>query len=146
MENSLKGLLLAGATVITCIILGLGFYIAREAKSTASSGAEQINRLHAEFIEGDKVLYDGVQVSGSEVIHAIHKFQNEDLCIQVSTKKGGIVSYGYTDTTLSTKSSHTWKETQNIKGTYYINPTALFQGEVVRDDNFAIVGLVFKQQ
>lgn len=146
MENSLKGLLLAGATVITCIILGLGFYIAREAKSTAGAGAEQINRLNAEFMESDKVLYDGVRVSGSEVINALHKYQNDDLCIQVNTKKGGLVCYGYTDTTLSIKSSHTWKETQNLKGSYYINPTALFQGEVLRDDNYVIVGLLFRQQ
>ena len=50
MENSLKGLLLAGGTVITCIIIGLGFYIAREARDTASAGSGQINRLNAEFM------------------------------------------------------------------------------------------------
>ena len=40
MENSLKGLLLAAGTIITCIIISLGFYIAREAKDTAATGAE----------------------------------------------------------------------------------------------------------
>ena len=146
MENSLKGLLLAAGTVITCLIVGLGFYIAREAKDTASSGAEQMNRLNAEFMESDKVIYDGIQVSGSEVVNAIHKFQDDDLCVQVNTKKGGLVSYGYTDTTLSTKSKHTMSEAQNLKGANYVNPSALFQGEVLRDDNQVIVGLLFKQQ
>ena len=146
MENSLKGLLLAAGTVITCIVIGLGFYIAREARDTASSGAGQINRLNAEFMESDKIMYDGIHVSGSEVVNVINKFKNDDLCIKVETKKGGIVNYGYTDETLANKSSHTIKETQNLKGLYYVNPNALFQGEVLRDNNNVIVGLYFKQQ
>ncbi|RGS63463.1 hypothetical protein DWX81_15600 [Roseburia inulinivorans] len=38
MENSLKGLMLAAGIIITCIIISLGFYIAREARDTASEG------------------------------------------------------------------------------------------------------------
>lgn len=145
MENSLKGLLLAAGTVITCIIIGLGFYIAREARDTASSGAGQINRLNAEFMESDKVMYDGISVTGSEVVNVINKFKNDELCVQVKTKKGE-ASYGYTDTTLSSKSSHSIKETQNLKGVNYINPNGLFLGEVIRDSNNVIVGLLFTQQ
>ena len=88
MENSLKGLLLAAGTIITCIIIGLGFYIAREARDTAANGAGQISRLNAEFNESDKVIYDGLKVSGSEVINVINKFKNEPISIQVTTKKG----------------------------------------------------------
>lgn len=146
MENSLKGLLLAAGTVITCIIIGLGFYIAREARDTASSGAGQINRLNAEFMESDKIMYDGINVSGSEVVNVINKFKNDALCIQVKTKKNDMASYGYTDTTLSKESGLKIKETQNLNGKYYINPNGLFQGEVLRDLNNVIVGLLFVQQ
>ena len=45
MENSLKGLMLAAGIIITCIIISLGFYIAREARDTASEGTGQINQL-----------------------------------------------------------------------------------------------------
>ncbi len=145
MENSLKGLLLAGGTVITCIIIGLGFYIAREARDTASAGSGQINRLNAEFMESDKIMYDGIDVSGSEVLNVINKFKNDELCIQVDTKKGGLASYIYADTTLTAKSKHSIKEAQELKGLYYVNPNALFQGNVLRDDNNVIVGLLFKQ-
>ena len=48
MENSLKGLMLAAGIIITCIIISLGFYIAREARDTASEGTGQINQLQAE--------------------------------------------------------------------------------------------------
>ena len=74
MENSLKGLLLAAGTIITCVVISLSFFIAREAKNTANNGANQINQLNAEFMESDKTIYDGARVSGSEVINVIKKF------------------------------------------------------------------------
>ena len=77
MENSLKGLILAAGIIITCEVVSLGFIIAREAKDTASNGVEQINMLNAEFAEGDKMLYDGVTVSGSEVLNVIRKYEGK---------------------------------------------------------------------
>jgi len=85
MDNSLKGLILAAGTIITCIVISLGFYISREARDTAASGAGQISKLNAEFNESDKVMYDGLSVSGSEVINVINKFKNGDIAIQVNT-------------------------------------------------------------
>ena len=49
MDNSLKGLILAAGTIITCVVISLGFFIAREAKDTASNGANQINKLNSEL-------------------------------------------------------------------------------------------------
>lgn len=144
MENSLKGLLLAAGTIITCIVIGLGFYIAREARDTANSGAGQINKLNAEFTESDKTMYDGLQVSGSEVVNVISKYKNDDICIKVETKKAS-AAYVYSDTSLTGKSGLTLKEAQKINGNFYINPNAQFMGEVLRDDNRVIVGLSFKQ-
>ena len=73
MENSLKGLMLAAGIIITCIIISLGFYIAREARDTASEGTGQINQLQAEFTDASKTMYDGTEVSGSEVLNVIRK-------------------------------------------------------------------------
>ena len=58
MENSLKGLMLAAGIIITCIIISLGFYIAREARDTASEGTGQINQLQAEFTDASKTMYE----------------------------------------------------------------------------------------
>ena len=71
MENSLKGLILAAGTIITCVVISLGFYISREAKDTATNGANQINKLNSEFVESDKDIYDGTTVSGSEDLNVI---------------------------------------------------------------------------
>lgn len=86
MENSLKGLILAAGVIITCVVVGLGFYIAREAKDTATNGAGQITMLNSEFSSNDKTIYDGITVSGSEVLNAIKKFKDEEICVKVDRK------------------------------------------------------------
>ncbi|WP_167957383.1 hypothetical protein [Anaerosporobacter faecicola] len=148
MDNSLKGLILAAGTIITCIVISLGFYISREARDTAASGAGQISKLNAEFNESDKVMYDGLNVSGSEVVNVINKFKNGDIAIMVNTKKSSI----YYDNVLDDKqtevigtSSASVKSAQNTLSTAYINPNAQFLGSIVRDVNYTIIGITFTQ-
>lgn len=155
MENSLKGLLLAAGTIITCIVISLGFFIAREARDTAADGAGQISKLNAEFNESDKVMYDGMMVSGSEVVNVINKFRNNMLSVTVKTKLSNI-SYNYYLTKVEDGTMEAdWRlgEESSVKGytaielnqTGYINPNAQFRGEVIRDKNHVIIGIVFTQ-
>lgn len=151
MENSLKGLLMAAGTIITCLIVSLGFFIAREAKETAASGAGQISRLNAEFNESDKVLYENLEVSGSEVINVINKFKDSMLSIKVKTSGSSSAAYyNYvlkeSDTILGSESSTSIKEAQNYGSIHYINPNAQFLGEVIRDQNQTIIGISFTQK
>lgn len=148
MENSLKGLLLAAGTIITCIVIGLGFYIAREARDTAAGGAGQISKLNAEFNESDKVMYDGLEVSGSEVVNVINKFKNSNISIMVSTNKK-TTYYIYTMTEgkngIGTVSTASVKDAQKSDHVSYINPNAQFMGEIIRDINNTIIGISFLQ-
>jgi hypothetical protein len=148
MENSLKGLILAAGVIITCIVIGLGFYIAREARDTAANGAGQISKLNAEFNESDKVMYDGLEVSGSEVVNVINKFKNASISVKVATNKC-IISYIYGLTLdgkqLGSKSSADVKDAQKTSNTSYINPNAQFLGEIIRDVNNTIIGIAFSQ-
>lgn len=149
MENSLKGLVLAAGTIITCIIIGLGFYIAREARDTASSGAGQINKLNAEFSDTSKTMYEGTEVSGSEVLNVIRKFQDEAVGILVTThKKSTYYIYNFKEESgeLLEKSASDYKAAQNETNESYINPNGRFEGGVVRDKNGTITGLTFIQR
>ena len=149
MENSLKGLMLAAGIIITCIIISLGFYIAREASDTASSGTGQINELQAEFADTSKTMYENTEVSGSEVINVIRKFSDEMIGIKVQTKKNTsyyIYQFSDTDGSLKNTSSLDYKSAQNVTSSNYINPTGRFLGTVVRDANGTITGLSFVQQ
>ena len=149
MENSLKGLTLAAGIIITCIIISLGFYIAREARDTASAGTGQINELEAEFTDAAKTIYDGTEVSGSEVLNVIRRFSDEALGILVSTNKDRTYyNYDFNEETgdIGQQTSNDYKKAQDISSTKYINPTARFMGSIVRDVNGAITGLKFEQE
>lgn len=148
MDNSLKGLILAAGTIITCIVISLGFYIAREARDTAASGAGAISKLNAEFNESDKVMYDGLKVSGSEVMNVINKFKNSQIGVKVNTKKTSVYYVNVInekDLVINGGSSASVKDAQNSIHSNYINPNAQFEGSVIRDVNYAIIGLIFSQ-
>lgn len=155
MENSLKGLLLAAGTIITCIVISLGFFIAREARDTAADGAGQISKLNAEFNESDKVMYDGLTVSGSEVINVINKFRNSNLSVMVENNKCATAYYyelkdktlgtGETEWSLGNKVQSDGYTVQNSNSNSYINPNAQFIGDIIRDVNHVIIGVVFRQ-
>lgn len=155
MENSLKGLILAAGTVITCIVIGLGFYISREARDTSNNAIGQISRLNSEFSESDKVMYDNISVAGSEVVSVINKYKKDDMGIIVNTKKTSNTMYNHTLTsttvdgvltyTLGGEASSKVKEAQDINSNFYINPNGLFFGQVLRDNNNVVVGLMFTQ-
>ena len=141
--------MLAAGMIITCIIISLGFYIAREASDTASSGTGQINELQAEFSDTSKTMYENTEVSGSEVINVIRKFSDEMIGVKVQTKKNTsyyIYQFNDTDGSLKNASSLDYKSAQNVTSSNYINPTGRFLGTVVRDANGTITGLSFVQQ
>lgn len=148
MENSLKGLILAAGTIITCVVISLGFFISREAKDTAANGANQINRLNAEFLESDKTIYDGATVSGSEVINVIKRFADEKLSIYVKTNKSSTF-YGYTlnmeNGNITGESNNSISIAYNEENSAYINPYANFKGMLIRDENNVITGISFTQ-
>lgn len=145
----MKGLMMAAGIIITCIIISLGFYIAREASDTASSGTGQINELQAEFADTSKMMYENTEVSGSEVINVIRKFGDEMLGVKVQTKKNTsyyIYQFNDADGSLKGSSALDYKSAQVATNSNYINPTGRFLGAVVRDANGTITGLSFVQQ
>lgn len=151
MDSGLKALLLGAGTVITCIVISLAFYITRGSRDTATSAFSNISKINAEFNESDKVMYDGLSVAGSEVINVINKYKNDQLSIIVSTKKS-VTYYGYntivTDGvySLGTASSSSINDAKKITHSAYINQSAQFTGEVLRDSNNTVIGIKFTQE
>lgn len=149
MENSLKGLILAAGTVITCMVITLGFYLSKEAQATATTGTSQIGKINSEFAENDKVIYDGVKVSGNEVVNAIKKMQGQEVGVYVSTKETNTFyghSFDLNSGDLEGRTNYTYESTLSAKSAEYINPYAMFHGSVVRNANDAITGICFIQE
>lgn len=137
MDNSLKGLILAAGVIITCIVVGLGFFISRESKNIADNGTNQLSAMSSEYGNVEFMMYDGLQVSGKEVINVIKKHANNLFNIYVSTKANGgsFDVYDKKDEKLPIKATNS-----------YINPSALFLGELRRNANNELIGIQFLQQ
>jgi DNA integrity scanning protein DisA with diadenylate cyclase activity len=148
MENSLKGLILAAGTIITCLVITLGFYLSKEAQSTASTGTSKIGRINTEFAESDKTIYDGVKVSGSEVVNAIKKMSEEEIGVYVETNSASTY-YGYVFNSesgeLKGKSENVYNANIDNTSSEYINPYAMFMGKIIRNSNNVIIGIEFRQ-
>lgn len=148
MENSLKGLILAAGTVITCMVITLGFYLSREAQSTASTGTSKIGKINSEFAENDKTMYDNVTVSGSEVVNAIDKLEGDKVGINVITNSSNDF-YGFQfdvdSGEIMMKSNTTYNQSVSSSASNYINPYASFRGKVIRNGNNVITGIQFQQ-
>ena len=148
MENSLKGLILAAGTVITCLVISLGFYLSNEAQETANTGTQRIGRINTEFAESDKMVYQGAKVSGSEVANAIRKLSGEKLGVYVVTKEAQIFygcCFDLTTGELKDLSDNTYDASVDETSGRYINPYGTFIGQVVRNTNGVITGIVFTQ-
>lgn len=146
MDNSLKGLILAAGVVITCIVVGLGFYISREAKNTSSGGISQITKMNSEYQDINKTMYDGIKVSGREVVEAIEKYESEisegSFSIVVYTGKKKESSGGIQFNT----TQFPFQATKEKKNESYINPDGNFLGETVVDENGVVTKMTFIQQ
>ncbi|MDF2610538.1 MAG: hypothetical protein K0R92_2012 [Lachnospiraceae bacterium] len=145
MDNSLKGLILAAGVIITCIIVGLGFYVAREAKNTSNNGAGQISGMNSEYQDVNLALYDGLNVSGKEVAGLIEKVDFSAISgFSIIVKTGSNATTGKTYNKTNVTASVT---TFAAKGEDdYISPTAQFLGKVERDGNNIIKTITFTQQ
>ncbi len=152
MDNSLKGLLLAAGVIITCVVVGLGFYISREAKNISASGASQITSMNSEYQDVAKTMYDGLIISGREVLAVLEKFRGEledgTFLVTVHTGKtqgsdaGGIEYGGDDENDMDSAIAGAMDKSDDA----YVNPNAKFLGEITYDDNDVINGLVFTQQ
>ena len=94
-------------------------------------------------------MYDGTEVSGSEVLNVIRRFQNEVCGVYVTTNKSSTF-YGYafdlSSGNLTGEVDNTYKLARVETNKEYINPNARFLGNVIRDINNTITGIEFTQQ
>lgn len=136
MNNGLKALLIAASTIITCIIVGLGFTMAREAKQIGNHVVEELHQYRSAVEERDLMKYDGVVVYGSDVVNLMKKELSE-------TETGFGVTVCDGDKKYSYKSSVEAEKAQDAERTEYILPTSRYTGKVVRNKNEVIVEIVF---
>lgn len=139
MSHGLKALLLAASTIITCIIVGLGFMMAREAKQIGNHVVEELHQYRTTIEEQDYTRYDGATVYGNDVVNLMKKKFSEEkkeFCVSVET---GSIRYTY-------QTLADIKKVQEPESVQYISPVGEYVGYVIRNQNDVIVEIVFRKK
>ncbi len=143
MSNVNKFLLLAFSLGLTCLLITYFGRVADAGFRTSNTALGKLNDFNNSLSESDIMLYDGKEVTGSDVVNyikkslgAYNKDQEASICIHVT----------------STISSNTYsngefiKDIQDFSSEKYIKPLANFTCLVLRNDNGIIHRIEFSQR
>ena len=141
LEISVKGLMLAVVVIIACVLAAIALYMVQRGKSTMNSGNNQFSTMMSDFAELDKAIYNGLEVSGEDVINLIDSLcNNQVVSVHVYTLLNPKKSGGGGRVYFAEKYSAPPKSDVN-----YINPTATFKGKVQKNANGVVTGIDFTQ-
>lgn len=149
MDNILKGIVISAGVLLTIILVGIGFYIARETKNTTNSSMSQVNAMNKEGQEVDISLYDGLTISGSEVINVLNKNKTNKLFMCVKTKactamNGVFYNYSYTEADGLVTAGNYVEASTSAKDK--INTMGQFECSVYKNKLDVITGMYFIQK
>ncbi|NLZ82587.1 MAG: hypothetical protein GX915_02870 [Clostridiales bacterium] len=142
MTDATKIILLAATTLITCILVSLGFISMRSAKELNETAISQMADLNDGLKDSDIKMFDNIDVYGSEIINLIKK----ELGDYEEGETGQIYVYVKTSTKDNTYYNGSQiSDLQNFTNENYIKATAVFKGKVDKNKNGVILGVQFTQ-
>lgn len=134
--------------ILVGIIIYYVFDYVKSTKRLTDKILEKTNKTAIEIEENDLMIYDGEEIQGSEVVNLIKRklgsyeeTEEAPIFIRVITKKSGNT---YTQTYINKKHIPDIKN-YSVEA-HYIKPTAMFIGNVLRDENKKIIGVEFTQK
>ncbi len=148
-SNSFEPLKMAVVGIIVVFVVGMAFFLFRQASSNLSTVTGKVTQMTAEMAEADVSMYDGTTVTGSEVINAINRYKSEEMGVIVTTKNNVVAYYNrkIEGGSLKGSSGCSSLRTAQIKSeNNYINPTGKFEGTIRKNSNDAIIGISFQQK
>lgn len=148
MDNILKGIVIAAGVLLTVILIGVGFYIARETKHTSTNGLNQLNIKNMEGQYTELALYDGLSVSGTEVIYIMNKYETRLIFMCVKTRacisaEGIYYNYSYNNEELQPAGNY---RAEGAAKEEKINKMGKFECKIYKNKSDVITGMFFTQK
>lgn len=130
--DSSENLIMAAGIFIVCLLIGVVFLVADEAKMLSNAGGTAIANVKESMDNIELKRFNNKEVSGETVI---------DTAIEYKGK------YTVTVMTKANPAGFTLVERGvSINSIYYINEEALFYSEIIRNVNGAITEIRFTQE
>lgn len=155
MENATKAIIIGASIVITLAIVTIGFTIYGIGRDASDKATEKIGGMANSIMDEEYEKYHNTTIRGSEVVRAIKKIQDSGdyIGVQVTTHKASSIWYVYDASDIDNLSvagggwgSDPLDDAQDVTNTNYINPSAKFNGTVLRDSNDRIAAISFDQE
>lgn len=138
--------------VVGVILTGIIVYYVMNSVNSTTKLADSVilstEEISIGYEEHDIVMYDGEDIRGSEVVNFIKKHIGDympsdtaPIYVEVVTKASSSV---YTHTYTNNAYIDEIRNFSSID--YYVKPTAIFTGEVIRTVNKVIIGVKFIQK
>lgn len=143
ITDATKIIILASTTIITCILVSLGFVSMRSAKELNQTAISQMTDLNNELKDSDIKMFDNIDVYGSEITNLIKK----ELGDYGEGETGHL--YVYVKTSRKENTYYNGSQISNLKNfthENYIKPTAIFLSEIDKNENGVILGVRFTQK
>ena len=132
MEDSTKLILLGASITAVCLVVAIIFQVYRTSSSSATDLNNQILQTAGDMAQSDITKYDGLEVTGNDVLNAVRRYQDEVTVVVILNN--GI------------RRTFTGGDVVNTLGSAnYISPIGDFVGKVVRDVNGVIQSLEFEE-
>lgn len=137
--------------VVGVVLVGIIIYYAINSVNSTTRVADaviaNVEQTASDYSEHEILIYDGETIRGSEVVNFIKRrlgdFSSNDtapIYVEVLTK---VSVSTYTHTYKNKECLDDIRNFSNVE--YYIKPTALFIGEVIKTENMVIIGVRFTQ-
>lgn len=154
LSTATRALIIGVAVIVVCIVCSLALYMSKQGKAAINTGTNQYNKMLEDYQDLNKAMYDGLEVSGSEVTTLISKLISirDYTAVRVKTKASDFVCYNYhyneEDNSIDNREGGDFlMALPEAKGAdHYINPQADFLGSVRKNANGIIICIDFVQQ
>lgn len=142
MDSVNRFFLIAAGLIVTAGLVLVGFRMSDIGREAAGHLVDEMAVFENEIEIQEIMRYDGMVVTGSDVVNFIKKHlsdcfegQMPDFIIKVSS-----------DTVIVHKDNSSMKNMMNFSHPAYIKPNGRYLGEVVRNRNGVIEEVIFTQQ
>lgn len=143
ISEATKIIILATTTLITCILVSMGFITMRTAKELNQTAISQMADINNGLKDSDIKMFDNIDVYGSEITNLIKK--------ELGDYKDGEIGhlYVYIKTPVKENTYYNGAHIRSLKNfthENYIKPTAIFMGKIDKNENGVILGVRFTQK
>jgi hypothetical protein len=152
-----KILITAVVVVLTGLLIAWMAGLFKDKKQDLNSGSNKIDDTISSVADFDLLVFDGKSVSGETLVKLIQEVvkKNPELSIAVQTlvnsKKATPVIFYYNKAlgagnSINSSGTVTALDQSSKSSDNYLTPKANFMGEVLKNSNNEITGVLFKQQ